>query len=225
MSEGTIAMGAILDFVTRYGPEFLIGLGYTLYISMLGSAIGIALGFVVALLRGLPILPLQWLCRTYIEVLRGTPVLIQLFIIYYVGPGFGLTLSAVTVGIFGLGIYGGAYFAEIFRSGFLSIPKGQIEAARMVGLSSAQILRKIKVPQMLVLIIPPAINQIIILVKESAVLSIITVPELTKVTTQIVNESFAIVGPYLVMALLYWGIIEATSRLGMQLERKLARYL
>jgi len=69
MSEGTIAMGAILDFVTRYGPEFLIGLGYTLYISMLGSAIGIAIGFVVALLRGLPIPPLQWLCRAYVEVL------------------------------------------------------------------------------------------------------------------------------------------------------------
>jgi polar amino acid transport system permease protein len=218
-------MDASIDFVTRYGPDFLSGLGYTLYISAFGSAIGIVIGFFVALLRGLPVPPLQWACRAYIEVLRGTPILIQLFIIYYVGPSFGLTLSAVTVGIVGLGIYGGAYFAEIFRSGFLSVPKGQVEAARMVGLSSAQILWRIKVPQMLVLIIPPAINQVIILVKESAVLSIITVPELTKVTSRIVNETFAIVGPYLVMALLYWGIIEATSRLGTLLERKLTRYL
>jgi polar amino acid transport system permease protein len=136
-----------------------------------------------------------------------------------------VTLSAVTVGIVGLGIYGGAYFAEIFRSGFLSVPKGQIEAARMVGLSASQVLLRIKLPQMLVVIVPPAINQIIILVKESAVLSIITVPELTKVTTQIVNETFAIIGPYLVMALLYWAIIEAVSWLGIGLERKLTHHL
>jgi polar amino acid transport system permease protein len=212
-------------FITRYGPDFISGLGYTLYISMFGSAIGIVLGFAVALLRGLPIPPLQWLCRAYIEAFRGTPILIQLFIIYYVGPGFGVTLSAVTVGIVGLGIYGGAYFAEIFRSGFLSLPKGQIEAARMVGLSATQVLLRIKLPQMLVVIVAPAINQIIILVKESAVLSIITVPELTKVTTQIVNETFAIIGPYLVMALLYWAIIEAVSWLGIGLERKLTRHL
>jgi polar amino acid transport system permease protein len=218
-------MQASLDFVTRYGPDFLSGLGYTVYVSALGSAIGIAIGFLIALLRGLPIPPLQWLCRAYIETLRGTPILIQLFLIYYAGPGFGLTLDAVTVGIVGLGIYGGAYFAEIFRSGFLSIPKGQVEAARILGFSSAQILWRIKVPQMLVLIVPPAVNQLIILVKESAVLSIITVPELTKVTTRIVNETFAIVGPYLAMALIYWALIEAISRLGTRLERRLTRYL
>ncbi len=218
-------MSTSLDFVARYGPDFLSGVGYTLYVSALGSAIGIAIGFLVALLRSAPIAPLQWLCRAYIETLRGTPVLIQLFIIYYVGPGYGLTLDAVTVGIVGLGLYGGAYFAEIFRSGFLSIPKGQVEAARILGFSSTDILWRIKMPQMLVLIIPPGINQVIILIKELAVLSIITVPELTKVTMQIVNETFAIAGPYLTMALLYWVIIEATSRFGTVLERKLTRYL
>lgn len=218
-------MSGSLDFIAKYGPELLGGLGYTLYISAFGAAIGIGLGFFVALLRGLSIPQVQWLCRAYIEAFRGTPVLIQLFIIYYVGPGYGLTLDAITVGIVGLGIYGGAYFAEIFRSGFLSIPKGQVEAARMLGLSSMQILWKVKIPQMLVLVIPPAINQVIILVKESAVLSIITVPELTKVTTQIVNETFDIAGPYLAMAFLYWGIIEGASRLGTLLERKLTRYV
>jgi polar amino acid transport system permease protein len=218
-------METSLDFATRYGPDFLRGLGYTLYVSALGSAIGIAIGFLIALLRGLTIRPVQWLCRAYIETLRGTPILIQLFLIYYAGPSYGLTLDAVTVGIVGLGIYGGAYFAEIFRSGFLSIPKGQVEAARILGFSSAQILWRIKVPQMLVLIIPPAVNQLIILLKESAVLSIITVPELTKVSTRIVNETFAIVGPYLAMAFIYWGVIEMVSRFGTRLERKLTRYL
>lgn len=218
-------MEASFDFVTRYGPDFLTGLGYTLYVSGLGSAIGIAIGFLVAVFRELPVAPLQWLFRAYIETLRDTPILIQLFLVYYAGPSFGISLDAVTVGIVGLGIYGSAYFAEIFRSGFLSIPKGQVEAARILGFSSAQILWRIKIPQMLVLIIPPSVNQLIILVKESAVLSIITVPELTKVTTQIVNETFAIVGPYLAMALIYWGVIETISRFGTRLERRLTRYL
>jgi polar amino acid transport system permease protein len=214
-----------LGLFVRYGPELLAGLGYTVYVSAFGSALGIAIGFVVALLYGLRIRPVRWICRGYIEAIRGTPILIQLFLVYYAGPGFGLTLDAITVGVLGLGLCGGAYFAEIFRSGFLSIPKGHIEAARVLGLSRAQILRHIKLPQMLVLIIPPMVNQIIILIKESAVLSIITVPELTKVTTKIVNETFAIVQPYLAMALLYWLIIEVVSRLGARFERRMTRYL
>jgi polar amino acid transport system permease protein len=218
-------MQAGLEFIARYGPDLLAGLGYTLYVSALGSAIGIAIGFWVALLQELPIAPLRWLCRAYVETLRGTPILVQLFLLYYAAPGFGLSLDAVTVGVVGLGVYGGAYFAEIFRSGFLSIPRGQVEAARILGFSSAQVVRKIKLPQMLVLIVPSAVNQLIILVKESAVLSIITVPELTKVTTRIVNESFAIVAPYLAMALIYWGAIEAISLAGARLERRLNRHL
>ena len=214
-----------LEFAAKYGPDFLRGLGYTLYVSVLGSILGIAIGFLIALLRSLAFPPVRWLCRTYVETLRGTPILIQLFLIYYAGPNYGLTFDAVTVGIVGLGIYGGAYFAEIFRSGFLSIPQGQVEAARILGLSPTQILWRIKVPQMLVLIIPPVINQLIILLKESAVLSVITVPELTKVTTRIVNETFAVVGPYLAMTIIYWGVIETLSRLGTKLERKSTRYL
>jgi len=212
-------------FFTRYGPELLAGLGYTAYVSALGSGFGIVIGLIVALLSALPLRAIRWLCRSYIEAIRGTPILIQLFLIYYAGPSFGLTLDAITVGVLGLGICGGAYFAEIFRAGLMSIPKGQVEAARVLGFSQSQILWRIKLPQMLVLIIPPAVNQIIILIKESAVLSIITVPELTKVTTKIVNESFAIVQPYLAMALLYWLLIETIAWLGLRLERRMARYL
>jgi polar amino acid transport system permease protein len=129
-------------------------------------------------------------------------------------------LDAEPVGILGLGFYGAGYFAEIFRAGFESIPGGQIEAGRMVGLSRRQIVYRIQIPQMLGLIIPPSVNQVIILVKESAVLSIISVAELTKNATQMANETFAVVEPFLAVAVLYWVLIEAIARSGRWLERR-----
>ena len=210
------------NLYVQYGPTLMAGLGFTIYICTLAAFIGIGLGMVVAILQGLPVPPLRWVCRGYIEVIRGTPILVQLFIIYFGGPSFGLVLDAETVGIWGLGIYCGAYFAEVFRAGFESIPKGQTEAARLVGLSSARIIFRIKLPQMLILIIPPTINTLIMLIKESAILSIITVPEITKMTIQMVNETYAVFEPYIALALLYWVIIEILSRVGRAIEARIS---
>jgi len=218
-------MGSDSDLLIRYGPQLLSGLFYTVYICGLANLIAIGLGLAVALLQGLPTFPMRWLCRSYIALMRGTPILIQLFLLYYGGPSVGLRLDAVTAGIIGLSAYGGAYFAEIFRAGFQSIPRGQIEAARILGMSSAQIVSRIKIPQMLVLIVPPGVNQVIIIVKESAVLSIITVPELTKVTIRMVSETFVIIEPYIALAALFWILIEAISWLGSALERRMTRHL
>ncbi len=209
----------------RYWPLFLGGLWTTVSVCALSLVLGVALGLLVMLLRLLHIRFLNLLCRSYIEFFRGTPILIQLFLLYYVAPRFGLVLPAVVVGIAGLGVYVGAYFAEIFRAGLESIPKGQLEAAACLGMSKGVCLRRIIFPQMLSLIIPPGINQVIILIKDSAVLSIITVPELTKQTAKIVNLTFAIWEPYLALALLYWAVVEAVSRLGNFLELRLTRYL
>jgi polar amino acid transport system permease protein len=205
----------------QYGPLLLEGLLATAWICFLAALIGIALGLGVAIIGMVHFAPVRWLVRAYIETMRGVPILILLFIFYYGGPSFGLRWPAVTVGAFGLGVYSGGYFAEIFRAGFQSVPPGQIEAARMIGLSSRQIIAQIKLPQMLVLITPPMINQIIILIKESAVLSIITVAELTKNTAQFVNETYAVIEPYLAAALLYWLLIECVSRLGRALEQRI----
>lgn len=215
-------VGIDLQMYAEYGPLLLSGLGTTAYICAAASVIGIGVGLVTALLSAAPVAPVRWMCRVYIETMRGTPILILLFIIYYGGPSAGLTLPAETVGIAGMGAYGGGYFAEIFRAGFQSIPRGQIEAARMLGLSPGQIIARIKLPQMLVLIIPPLVNQLIILVKESALLSIITVPELTKNTTQMVNETYAVLEPYIAVAFLYWLLIEGISRLGRAIERRVS---
>jgi polar amino acid transport system permease protein len=217
-------MISYINFYRQYGPQLLSGLLYTVCICAIANVMAIALGVLVASLQRLPLPPIRWACRGYIELLRGTPILIQLFILYYVGPLWGIRLDAIYVGILGLGIYGGAYFAEIFRAGFQSIPKGQIEAARLLGMSTRQIVMRIEIPEMLTLIIPPSVNQVIGLVKESAALSIITVPELTKVTVQIVSETFQIVPPYVALAVLFWILVEAIARAGRTLERRMTGY-
>ena len=211
------------DIVLRYAPLLLSGLWTTVYICVLATFLAIAAGLAVALLHGLPTRAVRYLCRTYIEVMRGTPILVILFLLYYGGPSIGLTLDAEPVGIIGLGLYGGGYFAEIFRAGFQSIPAGQIEAARMLGIPRTMIVARIQIPQMLTLIIPPSTNQVIILIKESAILSIITVAELTKNTTQMVNETFAVFEPYVAVAILYWLIIEGVAFAGGMLERRYKR--
>ena len=209
-----------LDFIAAYGPLLLSGLFATLRICFLASLIAIPLGLVMALLLRSRHAALRWIARAYVEVMRGTPILVVLFLLYYGGPSFGLVLEAEPVGILGLGLYGAGYFAEILRAGLQSIAHGQIEAARMLGIPASRILWRIQLPQMLRLVVPPSINQIIVLIKESAALSIITVPELTKIGAQIANETFAVIQPYLAVALLYWLLIEILAALGHWLERK-----
>jgi polar amino acid transport system permease protein len=213
-------IGIDTEMIGRYGPLLLAGLITTLRVCALASVIALLAGLGLALLLRARLLVVRAAARAYVEVMRGTPILVILFLLYYGGPSLGLMLDAEPVGIFGLGFYGAAYFAEIFRAGFESIPKGQLEAARMVGLTPRQIVYRIQIPQMLGLIVPPSVNQVIILVKESAVLSIITVAELTKNATQMANETFAVVEPYLAVAVLYWVLIEVIARAGRWIERR-----
>lgn len=208
------------DLILRYGPLLLDGFWTTLRLCLAACLLALGLGLVLALLLRAPLRILRVAVRAYVETMRGLPILVILFLLYYGGPSVGLLLDAEPVGILGLGFYGAAYFAEIFRAGFASIPRGQIEAARMLGLRRLQIVRRIELPQMAALVAPPATSQIIILVKESAVLSIIAVDELTKSATRMANETFAVVEPFLAIALLYWLLIEAISRGGQWLERR-----
>ncbi|MGQ9371284.1 amino acid ABC transporter permease [Azospirillum sp. ST 5-10] len=211
--------------ILRFADRFLDGFLTTAWICAVSLAAGIALGLAVFLVRRIPLAPARWFYEGYVGLLRGTPFLIQVFILYYGGPGFGIRLSATTTALVGLSVYGSAYFAEIFRAGFEAVPRGQVEAARMLGIDRGQILRHIELPQMAALILPPSVNQCIILIKESAVLSVITVPELTTVTTRVVSETFEFAGPYLLLALLYWLLVEATARGGRRLERATGRHL
>lgn len=225
MSMASLALPG-LDFsvLDGYWPVIMAGLWTTVRLCIASIALGLCLGLGVALLR----MHVRWvapLCRVYIEFFRGSPILIQLFLLYYAGPSIGITLDPEMAGVVGLGLYGGAYFAEIFRSGFEAMPRGQVEAAACLGISPLRTLLRIELPQMAALVLPPVVNQSIILVKDSAVLSIITVPELTKETSKIINETFTIAEPLLVLALMYWLLVTGLSAAGAALEERLTRHL
>ena len=209
------------ELFVDYRGLILQGLWNTAWICFVGCLLAVTLGLALACVRlAMPKL-LGWLVATHVELARGVPLLVILFLLYYGGPSFGLRLDASTVGFIGIGLYGAGYFAEIFRSGFQSIPAGQVEAARMLGLSRGRILTRIEIPQMLRLVVPPSTNQFVILVKESALLSVISVNDLAKNATDIVNQTFIVIEPYLAVALLYWLLIEAIARSGYHLEHRL----
>ena len=215
----------ILRFLfTENTIGFLDALVVTIRICAISISCGIVLGLIVELLRQ----RVRWLrvpLRCYVEVIRGTPLLVQLFLLYYAGPSIGIVLDAEPAGMVGMTIYSGAYFAEIFRAGFESIPVGQLEAASCLGISPNRTLWRIQLPQMACLILPPSVNLIITLLKDSAMLSIITVPELTKYCTRIMNETFVIAEPLFTLAILYWCLSQVVAALGQRLETRLTRHL
>jgi len=214
-----------LQVFLHYLPSLLSGFGVTVLCWSAGSIIGLAVGFVVTLLNRLRFPPLHWLLRVYVEILRGTPFLMQLFLLYAGGPFIGLRLSATAAGIVGLGLYSSAYFAEIFRAGFAAVPQGQIEAAMSVGMRSWDILFRIRAPIALTATIPSIVNMLVILSKETVVLSIITVPELMYQMQTMAAETFTAFDAIFAMAVFYWILVEAVSRAGRRLEIKVTAFM
>jgi polar amino acid transport system permease protein len=214
-----------MSLYITYWPILQKGLLFTLYVCSLGILISLVGGLFLYGLRCMDSRITSLIYASYITIFRGTPLLVQVYLVFYGGPFVGIELSAEQVGILGLGLYGAAYFAEIYRSGFASIPKGHIEAAYDLGYSRRQILIHIQIPQMLGLIIPPSVNQTIILVKESAILSIITVPEITKAAMTMATQTFTVVEPYVFLAVSYWCITFAVAKFGQWLEQRATVHL
>lgn len=212
-----------LPLLWPYFPQLLSGVAVTAEICIIAIAAGMVLGFGVALLGRITCKPLRRLVVAYVEILRGTPLLIQLFILYYGGPDIGLTLDAVPAGIIGLMLYTSAQFSEIVRATFAAVPAGQMEAARILGLSRLQAFWHVQIRQVLILVIPPGANQAISILKDSSMLSIITVPEITFQTMRMVNETFSVTIPYLFLALAYWALVIALSAAARRMEKAVSR--
>jgi polar amino acid transport system permease protein len=213
------------DVLWRYLPSLISGFGVTIGCWSAGGALGMMLGFSIALLNRLPFPPLQWALRVFIEVFRGTPFLMQLFLLYSGGPYIGLRLSATAAGILGLGLYSSAYFAEIFRAGFASVPPGQIEAATSVGMGPFDTLLRVALPAALIASVPPIVNMLIVLSKETVVLSIITVPELMYQMQTMAAETFTAFDAIFAMAVFYWLLVEVVSRLGARVEARVTAFM
>jgi polar amino acid transport system permease protein len=204
-------------------PDLASGLATTFWLWAAGSVLGVVLGLAVALLRRFGGRALRAALGVPVWVILGTPFLVQLFLVYYGGPYVGVALDPAPAGLIGLSVYGAAYFSEIFRAGFEAIPLGHVEAAICVGLTRAQIVRRIMLPEMTLLVLPAATNMVVVLLKETAVLSIVTVPELTMTITAIGSANFAFAEATLLLALSYWGLTELAGWAGHGLERSLSR--
>jgi polar amino acid transport system permease protein len=205
-------------------PGILRALGISLALWFAGTIAAVLLGFVVAVARRYGPRPLDRVLWLIVEVLRGTPFLIQLFLLYFGGPFMGLSLDPAPAGLLGLSVYGAAYFSEIFRAGFEAVPRGHVEAAECVGLSRFQIVRRILVPEMTMLVLPACTNMAIILLKETAILSTITVPELTFTVSNIGTEHYAFVEAFFILALVYWGLVELSGRLSRFAESRFSKF-
>ncbi|SNT68880.1 amino acid ABC transporter permease [Paracoccus seriniphilus] len=214
-----------MDVLQQYAPMLLRGFGITIFCWLVGTVLGMALGLLIALAQRYGSKPVRWLLQIYIEIIRGTPFLVQLFVLYYGGPLIGLRLDALPAGLLGLTIYGSPYFAEIFRSGFNAVPIGQIEAARAIGMTEPVIIRRLLLPLGLVSALPALVNFSIILTKETVILSIITVPELMYQVSRMSTETFRYLEANLVLALFFWGLVEAISRLGRRVETRITKHL
>ncbi len=216
----TFDINVILDQM----PQIISGAGVTLLTWIVGTICAVIIGFFVAVGRRFGGMLLDNVLGFAVAILRGTPFLIQIFLVYYGGPFIGLSLDPIPAGLIGISIYGAAYYSEIFRSGFLAVPKGHIEAGECVGMTQGQIIRRILLPEMTMLVLPPSLNMAVLLMKETAVLSIITVPELTATLSAIGAQQYAFVEALSMLALFYWVLVEITGRLGNFVETKLTRF-
>ena len=213
------------DVLLHYAPSLIGGFGVTVMCWSAGCALGLLIGFAIALLYETRFRALRALLRFYVEVVRGTPFLMQLFLLYAGGPSIGLRLSATAAGILGLGLYSSAYFSEIFRGGFAAVPSGQVEAAMSVGMPPRFILTRVRLPVALVVAAPPIVNTLIVMSKETVVLSIITVPELMYQMQTMAAETFTAFDAIFAMAVFYWLLVEFVSRLGRRIERRATAFL
>ena len=206
-------------------PLLAQGLGYTLLICGIALPVGFVIGTLCALARLSGIRWLNWLVVGYIELIRNTPFLIQVYLVFFVLPEIGIRLEGVVVGIITLALYCGAYFAENVRGAILTIPRGQSEAAEALGITYWTIQRRVIFPQMLSYLIPTTSNLTLSLIKESAILSVITVPELTYQAQVIIGRSFAPMEGFTAIALIYWGLNSLVALGLRKWERRASHYL
>ncbi|RLQ91060.1 amino acid ABC transporter permease [Planomicrobium sp. Y74] len=202
-------------------PYLLEGLQVTLYIFFIAIIIGFLIGLLMALLRLSPFKILNWIAKIFVDAIRGTPFIVQLFFIY-----FGLnsldfiSMDNTTAGIVTVAINAGAYFSEIIRAGIQSIDKGQTEAARSLGLNSTQNMRHIILPQAFRRMLPTFTNQAIISLKDTSLLSVIGVADLTQEGRIQASATFQAFEIYLLLGVIYFIVIYLLSMLASFVERK-----
>ncbi|WZK63266.1 ABC transporter permease subunit [Staphylococcus aureus] len=222
MTNAANAMNDDSGFISKYGSFFLKGIKITILISLIGVALGSILGAFVALMKLSKIKIISWIASIYIEILRGTPMLVQVFIVFFgITAALGLDISALVCGTIALVINSSAYIAEIIRAGINAVDKGQMEAARSLGLNYRQTMKSVIMPQAIKNILPALGNEFVILIKESSIVSTIGVGEIMFNAQVVQGISFDPFTPLLVAAALYFVLTFVLTRIMNMIEGRL----
>jgi len=193
-----------LELLKEAAPAMLTGAGYTLIFAVASMLGGLLIGFPTAVMRILPWKALRWPASVYVSAMRGTPLLVQMFVIYYGLPSVGIEFTPVTAGILALSLNSGAYLSESLRGAILSVAKGQWSASYSLGMGYAQTLRHVIMPQALRVAVPSMSNTLISLIKDTSLVSVITMTELMLSTKEVIAATFQPLPLYLAAAAIYW---------------------
>ncbi|MDH2898535.1 cystine ABC transporter permease [Rahnella variigena] len=212
-----------IQLVLDSAPFLLKGTLFTLQLSLGGMVFGLILGFILALMRLSHFWPLSWVSRFYVSVFRGTPLIAQLFMIYYGLPQFGIELDPIPAAMIGLSLNTAAYTSETLRAAISSIEKGQWEAAASIGMSPWQTLRRVILPQAARTALPPLGNSFIGLVKDTSLAATIQVPELFRQAQLVTSRTLEVFTMYLAASVIYWVLATVLSFLQNRLEDRVNR--
>jgi arginine/lysine/histidine transport system permease protein len=209
---------------TQYWKLMVEGFGNTVVITLGALLIGVLIGTLIAVIKYCaedvkPLKPLAWLCDLYVTAIRGVPVVVLLLIFYFI---IMTKAEGISVGILTFGINSGAYMAELIRSGINAVDRGQMEAGRSLGMSRLQVTRKIIFPQALRYILPAIGNELIALLKETAVAGYVAVVDLTRAGNLVRNNTYDAVNPLLIVALTYLIVVVLLTKALGKVERRLA---
>ncbi|MGA7817150.1 amino acid ABC transporter permease [Caballeronia sp.] len=213
-----------LDFSPAWAgwQDLATGAATTVEVTACSLVLGCVLGLLVGIGRLAPQRRITFgICTAYLTFIRGTPLLVQLFILFFGLPQFGIILPAFACGVLGLGVYSGAYVSEIVRGSIQSVDRGQMEAARSLGMPYRMAMRKVILPHAFVRMIPPLGNEFIALIKNSALVSLLTIDDLMHEGEKIISVSYRSLEVYIVIAFIYLILTSATSLVLRRTEKAL----
>ncbi|AOM84177.1 amino acid ABC transporter permease [Salisediminibacterium beveridgei] len=205
-------------------PYVLEGLGLTLFISLVSMVLGLILSLFLALARRSAQKWLRWPARLYISFMRGVPILIILFLLYFGFPYIGIQFTAVTAAVIGFSFNSAAYMAEINRSAISAVPKGQWESARSLGFSYPLMMWRIVLPQASRIAVPPLTNVLLDLIKASSLAAMITVPEIFQMSRIVAGREMDYMTMFILVALIYWAVCSIMTLLQNYLEKRFEKY-
>jgi cystine transport system permease protein len=213
----------LFELLREAAPVMLRGAGYTVLFALASMLGGLLIGFPVAVMRILPYRVLRWPAGVYVSLMRGTPLLVQMFVIYYGLPSVGVEFSPVTAGILALSLNSGAFLSESLRGAIGAVSKGQWAASYSLGLGYWRTLHHVVLPQALRIAVPAMSNTLISLIKDTSLVSVITLTELMLSTKEVISTTFQPLPLYLAAAAIYWVLSLLFEALQRRAEQRLNR--